>query len=207
MPTGLRERKKQQTRRGISDIATAMFAQHGFEAVTIAQVAAAAGVAKMTVTNYFPRKEDLVYDRFEEIVRGLARAAQDRAPGESLLTAVRRDYAAAVARQDVTIGIASPAFPRLVAASPVLTARIREILDQREAALAAVITAEAGAPDPLHAIVAAQLAAVHRALYFEGSRRCLAGQEMGDVADALGAAATVAFDLLEPSLGGYGIRR
>ena len=52
-----------------------MFARHGFEAVTIAQVAEAAGVAKMTVTNYFPRKEDLVYDRYEEIVRGLARAA------------------------------------------------------------------------------------------------------------------------------------
>ena len=147
MPSGLRERKKQQTRQEISDIATAMFAQHGFEAVTIAQVAEAAGVSKMTVTNYFARKEDLVYDRFEEIVRGLARAARDRAPGESLLTAVRRDYAGAVTRRDVTIGIASPAFPAMVEASPVLKARIREILDQRETALAAVITAEAGTPD------------------------------------------------------------
>jgi AcrR family transcriptional regulator len=207
MPTGLRERKKQQTRQEISDIATGMFAQHGFEAVTIAQVAAAAGVSKMTVTNYFARKEDLVYDRYEEIVRGLARAAQDRAPGESLLTAVRRDYAGAVTRRDVTIGIASPAFPAMVEASPVLKARIREILDLRETALAAVITAEAGTPDPLHAVVAAQLASVHRALYFEGFRRCLAGQGMAEVADALGTAAAVAFDLLEPSLGGYGIRR
>jgi AcrR family transcriptional regulator len=207
MPTGLRERKKMQTRREISDIATAMFAQHGFEAVTIAQVAAAAGVAKMTVTNYFPRKEDLVYDRYEEIVSGLARAAAGRAPGESLLTAVRRDYAGAVARCDVTIGVSSPAFPAMVEASPVLRARIREILDQREAALAAVITAEAGSPDPLHAIVAAQLAAVHRTLYFEGSRRCLAGQGMAEVAGALGAAASQAFDLLEPALGGYGTRR
>jgi AcrR family transcriptional regulator len=206
MPTGLRERKKQQTRQEISDIATAMFAQHGFEAVTIAQVAAAAGVAKMTVTNYFPRKEDLVYDRYEEIVAGLAQAAQNRAPGEDLLTAVRRDYAGAVARCDVTIGVSSPAFPAMVEASPVLRARIREILDQREAALAAVITAEAG-PDPVHAIVAAQLAAVHRTLYFEGSRRCLAGQGMAEVADALGAAAIQAFDLLEPALGGYGTRR
>lgn len=207
MATGLRERRKQQTRQAISDIATVMFVERGYDVVTIADVAQAAGVAKMTVTNYFPRKEDLVYDRYEEIVSGLARAVQDRAPGESPLAAVRRDYAEAVARRDVTIGVSSPAFPRMVAASPVLTARIREILDQREAALAAVLTAEAGTQDPLHAIVAAQLAAVHRALYFEGSRRCLDGQDMSEAADALGAAATRAFDLLEPALGGYGTRR
>ena len=63
MTTGLRERKKRQTRQEISDIATALFARHGFDAVTISQVAEAAGVAKMTVTNYFPRKEDLEIGR------------------------------------------------------------------------------------------------------------------------------------------------
>jgi AcrR family transcriptional regulator len=60
MTPGLRERKKQETRQAISDIATVMFVQRGFDAVTISQVAEAAGVSKMTVTNYFPRKEDLV---------------------------------------------------------------------------------------------------------------------------------------------------
>ncbi len=206
MTTGLRERKKQQTRLQISDIATALFARHGFDAVTIAQVADAAGVAKMTVTNYFPRKEDLVYDRSEYIVRGLARAVRARAPGESLLAAVRRDYAEALARGEVTLGITGPAFARLVDASPVLTARMREILDQREAALADAIAAETGEDDIMPRIVAAQLASVHRVLYWEGSRRSLAGQNREEVRDALAAAAGRAFDLLGPAFAGYGIR-
>src|SRR6185437_7072503 len=99
---GLRERRKQETRQAISDIATQMFADHGFEDVTIAQVADAAGVAEMTVTNYFPRKEDLVFDRADAVIRHLADVIAARAPGESMLAAVRRDYAEAIARADVT---------------------------------------------------------------------------------------------------------
>ena len=56
---GLRERKKLATRRAISDIATGLFMERGFDNVTVAEVAEVANVAKMTVFNYFPRKEDL----------------------------------------------------------------------------------------------------------------------------------------------------
>ena len=72
MSTGLRERRKQETRQATADVATELFVARGFDEVTIAQVADAAGVAKMTVTNYFPRKEDLVFDRAEGVVRSLA---------------------------------------------------------------------------------------------------------------------------------------
>src|ERR1700735_403459 len=123
MPTGLRERRKQETRQAISDIATRMFADRGFDAVTISQVAEAAGVAKMTVTNYFARKEDLVFDRAEGIVRSLADVFAARAPGESLLAAVRRDYAERIARADPTLGLSSPAFARMVVKSPVVGGR------------------------------------------------------------------------------------
>src|SRR5215467_4480489 len=185
MSSGLRERKKEQTRQEISDTATAMFAERGFEQVTIAQVAAAAGVSKMTVTNYFPRKEDLVYDRAQDIIGGLAAAVRDRRPGESLLDAVRRDYDAAVTRRDVTLGVAGRRFATMVAASPVLTSRIREILDLREAALAEQLENEGldGLPpgDPRYPLIAAQLAAVHRVLYDEGIRRCQAGQPRDQV--------------------------
>lgn len=60
---GLRERKKAARRRHLADVATELFLAQGFDAVTIADVAAAAEVARMTVTNYFPRKEDLLFDR------------------------------------------------------------------------------------------------------------------------------------------------
>jgi AcrR family transcriptional regulator len=116
----------------------------------------AAAVAKMTVTNCYPRKEDLVFDRAEAIIRTLADVITSRAPGESLLTAIRRDYAERVARADVTIGLSGPEFARLIENSPVLVSRALKMLSERER--------------------------------------------------VLGAAASQAFDLLEPVLGGYLVR-
>lgn len=206
MTSGLRERRKQETRQAISDIATEMFAARGFDAVTISQVAEAAGVAKMTVTNYFPRKEDLVFDRAEAIVRSLADVLAARAPGESILAAIRRDYAERVARADVTLGLSSPAFARMIQNSPVLAARGRDMLDQRERALGDAIAAETGVDDVPQRVVAALLASVYRVLYVEASRRSLAGERRDHICGVLGAAASRAFDQLEPALGGYGIR-
>jgi AcrR family transcriptional regulator len=204
MSSGLRERKKEQTRQEISDTATALFVGHGFEQVTIAQVAEAAGVSKMTVTNYFARKEDLVFDRAGYIIGGLAAAVTGRNPGESLLDAVRRDYAEAMARRDVTLGVAGRRFASMVAASPTLATRFREILDLREAALARQIEAEGIADGILPRLIAAQLASVHRILYDEAMRRCEQGQPRDEVWAVLEEAAPRAFALLEPALAGLG---
>ena len=206
MATGLRERRKQEARRAISGVAMAMFEAKGFDEVTISQVADAAGVSKMTVTNYFPRKEDLVFDRAEVIIRSLADAAAVRAPGESLLTAIRRDYAGRIAAGDVTLGVPTATFARMVRDSHVLTCRGREIYDLLEQALGDAIAAETGVDDPQQRIVAAQLASVHRVLFADGARRSVAGQSREEICQVLAAAARQAFDLLEPSLGGYGIR-
>ena len=206
MAPGLRQRRKQETRQAISDIATVMFADRGFDEVTIAQVADAAGVAKMTVTNYFPRKEDLVFDRAEAVIRHLADVITGRAPGESMLAAIRRDYAEAIARADVTLGLSSPAFAGMILSSPALIARVREMLDQREQVLGDAIAAETGTDGPQQRLVAALLASVHRVLSAEASRRSLAGQPREEILTVLADEATRAFDLLEPSLGSYGIR-
>ena len=206
MAPGLRERRKQETRQAISDIATRMFVERGFEEVTIAQVAGAAGVAKMTVTNYFPRKEDLVLDRAEAIECHLADVIAARAPGESMLAAIRRDYAEAVARADVTLGLSSPGFAGMILGSPVLVSRVREMLDRREQLLGDAIAAETGTDNPQQRLVAVLLASVHRVLAAEASRRSLEGQPREQICAVLADAATRAFDLLEPSLGRYGIR-
>jgi AcrR family transcriptional regulator len=206
MTTGLRERRKQEARQAISGAAMALFAARGFDEVTISQVADAAGVSKMTVTNYFPRKEDLVFDRAEAIIASLADAAAARPPGESLLAALRRDYAERIAAGDVTLGPPTPAFARMVRSSHVLTSRFREIADLAEQALGDAIAAETGTDDPQQRIVAAQLASVHRVLFAEGARRILAGQPREEICQVLAAAARRAFDLLEPSLGGYAVR-
>ena len=206
MAPGLRERRKQETRQAISNIATQMFVDRGFDEVTIAEVADAAGVAKMTVTNYFPRKEDLVLDRAEAIERHLADVIAARAPGESMLAAIRRDYAEAVARADVTLGLSSPAFAAMILGSPVLAGRVREMLDRREQLLGDAVAAETGTDGPEQRLVAVLLASVHRVLAAEASRRSLEGQPRGLICAVLADAAIRAFDLLEPSLGRYGIR-
>ena len=206
MASGLRERRKRETRQAISDTATQMFVKQGFDEVTIAQVADAAGVAKMTVTNYFPRKEDLVFDRAEAVERHLADVVAARAPGESMLAAIRRDYTEAVARADVTLGLSSPGFAGMILSSPVLVGRAREMLDRRERALGDAIAAETGTDNPQQRLVAALLASVHRVLAPEATQRSLAGQPREKICTVLADAATRAFDLLEPSLGSYGIR-
>jgi len=107
---------------------------------------------------------------------------------------------------DVTLGLTGPVFARMIQNSPVLTSRGLEVSDLRERALGDAIAAETGADTVEQRIVAAQLASVHRVLFAEGARRSLAGQPRDDIREVLAAAASRAFDLLEPSLGGYGIR-
>jgi AcrR family transcriptional regulator len=206
MTTGLRERRKQQARRAISAAAMALFEANGFDEVTISHVADAAGVSKMTVTNYFPRKEDLVFDRAEETISSLADAALARAPGESLLAAIRRDYAERIAAGDVTLGPPTAMFARMVHNSHTLTNRSREIADLCERALGDAIATETGVDNPRQRIVAAHLASVHRVLFTESVSRIMAGQARDEISQLLAASARQAFDLLEPSLGGYGVR-
>jgi AcrR family transcriptional regulator len=206
MTAGLRERRKQEARQAISGVAMAMFEARGFDEVTISQVAEAAGVSKMTVTNYFPRKEDLVFDRAEAIIASLADVVAARAPGESMLAAVRRDYAERIAAGDVTLGVPTPAFARMVHGSHALASRRLEIADLTERALGDAIAAETGTEEPQQRIAAAQLASVHRVLFTEGTRRVLEGQPGDEIRQALARAADRAFDLLEPALGGYRVR-
>jgi AcrR family transcriptional regulator len=203
---GLRERRKLEARRAISGAAMELFAAHGFDEVTIAAIADAAGVSKMTVTNHFPRKEDLVFDRAEEAVGDLAGAVAGRAAGEGPLAALRRDHAERLAAGDVTLGPPTAAFARLVRDSPVLAARLRELAELRERALGDALAAETGDDGPTPRVVAAQLASVHRVLFADSLRRVLAGERRAAIRETLGGAARAAFDLLEPSLGGYAVR-
>lgn len=85
---GLREFKKARTRRAISDVATRLFAEQGFEAVTVAQIAAAAEVSIKTVFNYFTTKEDLFFDRAGELIDVLLRTIAERPAGTTVTAAL-----------------------------------------------------------------------------------------------------------------------
>ena len=84
---GLRESKKLRTRQVIADESMRLFAQNGFDRVTVSEIAAAAGVSEKTVFNYFPTKEDLFFDEVPKRAEALVAAIRDREPEESILTA------------------------------------------------------------------------------------------------------------------------
>ncbi|SDZ03163.1 DNA-binding transcriptional regulator, AcrR family [Amycolatopsis xylanica] len=199
---GLRDRKKQETRDRLAHVATLLFIERGFENVTIAEIAAAADVSKMTVTNYFPRKEDLVFDAHENVVDSLAKTLRDRRPGESALRALHREFVGSLDANRPLNGLCTTGFAQLVHDSERLRARERELDEKREAALADALAAEAGATDPAPVLVAAQLAAAHRVLVHRG--RALIRERTGRqaVRAELTELAESAFTLLEPALGG-----
>ncbi|WP_033436302.1 TetR/AcrR family transcriptional regulator [Saccharothrix sp. NRRL B-16314] len=205
---GLRELKKQETRQLISDHATRLFIERGFEETTIADIAEAARVAKKTVTNYFARKEDLALDQHEEFTAGLARAVAGRAVGESALAALRAAFLRSVAGHDPVIGFSGQPFARMIVDSPTLTARLRELHEAREDALAATLTTETAAePDDITPrAVATQLGAAHRLLFGEVLRLTVAGHDNAGIAATVTRAAERVFDLLEPALGDYATR-
>jgi AcrR family transcriptional regulator len=202
MTTGLRERKKQATRQAISDIATAAFERDGFDAVSIAAVAVEAGVSKMTVTNYFARKEDLVFDRADAVIAGLAQTVAARAEGESPLAAVRRDFLEGVRVRSPLVGYSRVTFARMVSESAVLVVRYREMMDQRERALADYLRDELRLDDVIAQFEAARLGSVQRILSIEARRQIIAGMSLDEVQVWLTDAGTRMFDLLEKHVEG-----
>ncbi|MEU4839223.1 TetR/AcrR family transcriptional regulator [Nocardia testacea] len=198
---GLREAKKRDTRRSISDHATRLFIERGFEATTIADIAAGARVAKKTVTNYFPRKEDLALDIHQEFVTSLAETVHARARGTSALAALRTGYLAAARRSDALAGFSGPDFCRMITDSPTLVARLRELHELREHALAAALPGD----DLTRRAAAAQFGAAHRLLFQRVQELTMLGHSPAHiVARAIDEAGRV-FDLLEPALGDYAI--
>jgi AcrR family transcriptional regulator len=203
---GLRERKKQQTRQHIADTARRLFAERGFDEVTVAEVAKAADVSEGTVFNYFPSKEDLFYSRMEAFEGEILRAIRERPAGESILAAFGRfilQPRGLLASNDPEDLEALATVTRVVTGSPALLARERQVLDRYTQAVAALIAEETGrAPDDVEPWIAANaLIGVHRALIDYVRRRVLAGARNPRLARDFRTQAQQALALLERGLG------
>jgi AcrR family transcriptional regulator len=208
---GLRERKKQRTREHIAETARNLFAERGFERVSVAEIARAADVSQQTVFNYFPTKEDLVFWRLGSFEEELLDAIREREPGEPVLAAFRRF----VLQQRGLLAAPEPearerlaALTRTITESPALLAREQQIFERYTASLAALIAEELGAdaPDLRPWVAANAMMGAHRALVHHARRRVVEGARHPRLAREVRAAAEGALDLLESGLGDYGAR-
>jgi AcrR family transcriptional regulator len=206
---GLRQRKKQQTRQWIAETALRLFAERGFEGVTVAEVARAADVSEGTVYNYFPTKEDLAFDRMESYEAALLEAIRHRRPGESVLTAFGRfvvERSVRLTAENISEIIATAA--RMITASPALQTREREIIARSTQSLATLLAeeTEAAADDIEPWVTANALMGVHRALLDHARRRVLAGHRSPSLAADVQSQAERALARLECGLGNYAIK-
>jgi AcrR family transcriptional regulator len=163
---GLRERKKRLMHQQLSDTATQMFMERGFDAVRVSEVAEACGVSEKTVFNYFPTKESLVLDRLDTTLASLRTGLPElgAAPVEAALQILDRELSSMttwLARKDdpVQAGQAMRRFGDLIRATPSLRAYQSDMMDQFVSVATEILAARAGmsADDPEPQIAARAL--------------------------------------------------
>ncbi|WP_329138226.1 TetR/AcrR family transcriptional regulator [Streptomyces sp. NBC_00670] len=185
MAEGLRERKKRQTRQYISDVATGLFVERGFDAVTVAEVAEAADVSVNTVYNYFPAKEDLFLDRSAGMVDRLSRWVRGRGRGESAVGAVLRELREEVEAVSPRVGLLPgyAAFTRVIEEAPTLRTRMWALAQEAQTDLERTLREETGAADddPLPHLMAGQISWVHTTLTAVIGREMRAGRDVREV--------------------------
>jgi AcrR family transcriptional regulator len=209
---GLRERKKRLMRQQLSDTATKMFMERGFDAVRVSEVAEVCGVSEKTVFNYFPTKESLVLDRWETTAVSLRSGLAD--PGMSPVEAARRILAAEL--EDLLSWLTSHEdqaaarstmrrFVELIEATPALRAHQRDARDGIVAVAAEVLGERAGmsadAPEPqITAIALIGLWDVHaRSL----SRHLHAGHDVDAIRQGVLAEVGRAARVIDEGLGSF----
>jgi AcrR family transcriptional regulator len=184
--TGLRDLKKARTRSLIADTAARLFAERGYERVTVSEIARAAEVAEQTLYNYFPTKEQLLADREQQIQQDLSDLIRTRPTGTSPAAAIR-DFV----RQNVAdIRTTQPEVSRgtlgyLAAISPAVNRLVLELIDRQAAALTAAISETSTVAPEIARLQGIALASVFQIVIRESGRRTRDGQTPAEIADGL----------------------
>ncbi|MCQ8188230.1 TetR/AcrR family transcriptional regulator [Streptomyces rugosispiralis] len=201
---GLRERKKQRTHAAISEAAITLFLEHGFNQVSVAQVAEAAEVSKRTLFAYFPAKEDLVVHRLADHETESARVVRDRPPRTTPLAALREHFLKGLRERDPITGLNDHPqilkLTRMILDTPSLVARMERFKAGAERALAQALRETADTPELTARLAAVQIVAVQWSLAQDNTARVTYGEPADErYADAV-ADAEHAFALLENGL-------
>lgn len=196
---GLRARKKRVAREAIATTARRLFAERGYDAVTVAEIAAAADVSEKTVFNYFPTKEDLAFAGREQGIALFVAALDDRAPEESVLDVFRSlthaTLKTAVAGGDEELLRVA----KILRDSPALQERLTAGWESGAAAIAAAV-----GDDLVAGIAARTLWFTHRSVFLLALQGLLAGEDPKKLARRLRRTADRAYDQLAAGLGDYG---
>ena len=211
---GLRARKKRLMRQQLSDTATRMFLDRGFDAVRVSEVAEACGVSEKTVFNYFPTKESLVLDRLEATVASLRAGLAEPAvpPVEAALRILDHELSRmtawlASADDPAAAARAIRRFGDLIRVTPSLRAYQSDMMDQFVSVATEILAARAGLPadDPEPQIAARALLGLWR-VQAESLRKHLSGAP-AQVHEMVTADVRRAARLIEGGLGSFATRR
>ncbi len=166
-PTGLRERKKRETREALARAGLRLFVERGYDATTLADIADAAGVSTRTIFAYFPGKEDLLFASFETMNQALEQALAERPEGQDALAALR-EFILSEAHHKTDLDCM---LDEVIAADETLSRHKRARIAQVQGVLAAAIAEDLGAPpDDLRAsVAAASLTAAFEVLAEQGA--------------------------------------
>jgi AcrR family transcriptional regulator len=207
---GLRERRRQQTRATIIEAAADLFAERGFDAVSVVEIAQRAGVVEKTVFNHFPVKEGLVFEADPPMRAALLEAVRRRPAGESVSAAAGTFVVRAMSglgAPEAAAGVAEMA--RVIRGSRTLQVREREILGELTTALAELIAEETQAePGELAPWLAAHaVLSLYAALLELARDRVLTGVSGPALSAELRARGERGLALLQFGLAGYAKRR
>ncbi len=149
--TGLRERKKQQTREALARAGIELFVERGYDATTLAEIAEAAGVSTRTIFAYFPSKEDILFASLQALREALARALAERPGDKDALTTLREFILSGHTKTELDCKL-----EQMIESDETLLSHKRARISQLQDLLAAAIADDLDAgPDDLRAHVAA----------------------------------------------------
>lgn len=202
---GLREQKKLATRERLRRTAVDMFEERGFDNVSVAEIAEAAEVSKMTVFNYFPVKEDLVTGVAKHHIEEPAQVVRTRSPGQTPHEAMLEFFLASLAQREPFTGLCDLPevlrLQRLISQTPALMARVQHYRHESEQLLAEVLVEEESSSEVTARFIAAQILGTQQVLVSENLRRVLGGESADDAYPDAVAYAKHGYRLLEAGLG------